>query len=254
MIERRQASMDKYLKACKQIATQSDVSKAILVADYIKDHSTFGIPIVNGFGAEILVPEDMVGIVPVVREDLRFPYWRRFIMSNATAQYDTVGRWVAIRADQEINPNWCGLLMLHEGKHVYDYITKPYDTNNKNIFYPKECATYTLQFEVMQKLGGKKYEDYMSILIEELKRLKKKKGLDYYSLNQVEVDSEVLNTNFGPIHSNYEKTSRETDILLHGIFGLIDLQSGGNKQKTLTEKSKLLHRWYSSTGVVQQLI
>lgn len=186
------------------------------------------------------------GIIPLMKGDAeKYPPWARMCHSNQAAFVMTEGKTLLVIKDHvPFSKFWKGILILHEGSHVYTRIKGTLDhiddlSARRAV---DDYYAYSLECELLLAIGGEKYKKFLKREVGRLKRqYKKDEGIlppDY------EASTPKLTEIFGPYESDTERGSRGSVFWIHAVFSLFEEIYGRHNKEAENKKIDFLLTMY----------
>lgn len=242
-----------WLNDAKEVAEKSGDSEAMGIISFIEKNSALSEPTPQG--ARLLESGNgplWFSFVPiVVGDDSMGPMWEKYYSpmgSGGVANFQPDARGLVIKSHIKMTPFWRGIILLHEGRHAREFITRQYDWKDTQMFCGEERDTHDFQNRVTLKLGGKRYHDLVLSLAMDIEGKLKTKG---YKPGQAVVhrSSHIpeLEEIFTPAQSTLEKDYRESSVWIHANFLLLEQTFGVEAPE---KKALYLKTIYSGTGIL----
>lgn len=164
-------------------------------------------------------------LAPLIRKDWDGPWKAKIerLESFCVAHFQPDLRDLTLLNTEKFSDSWKGIILLHEGYHVKDYLNNYYDWKNQNVFCFHEIVTHNFQNRIVSALGGKEY----GILLEkEVQRIKESVGQKNPMIDDVSISIGDYNSEFdlifGPAKSEIEKNFRQNSFFFHAYFSYCD--------------------------------
>lgn len=219
---------NEYLSAAKEITHEMNDPRIRIIINFISQGYAIFAPQENDQAkivAEIGKKSEF-GFLPLVFADSqKSPLWEKIARSEECAAFSgEINELpvVVIREHLKFSRLWKGLLMFHEGAHLFfksnDLFEEIADPLVKRAL--EEFMIYELEMKIISAHGGKTYSKLLDREAERLRQILKLSGeiaAPPYGLRQDE-----LNGIFGPAQSKIESATRESLLWLQAIYLLFN--------------------------------
>lgn len=218
---------DRWINPMKEVTDRSTNPIARMVQEFVLNSAILAEP--NGQGVRALEAAKNPNngwfiLVPIVRQDTTMPLWEKPYTAAIAGNFKPQDKSLILKADMPMSPQWRGIIIAHEGFHAFEYIPKPYDWHNPEIFVQHERAAHEFENSLIASEGGSKYQDYLETEIERIHVIIASHGpgaFETYFPDRAPYDTK-LDTIFGAAESKFEKDTRMTHIWIHAIFSIIE--------------------------------
>jgi len=242
-----------WFKDAREVAEKTKNEEAKSIASFMEENSALAEPdlqgsrfleTANGSLWFILVPI-------VVGDNSKGPMWQAYYSkmgSGGVANFQPDVRAIVIKSHIKMTPTWRGIVLLHEGRHAKEFITRQYDWQDPETYCNEERDTHDLQNLLVMGIGGEKYKTFVNTLAEEMEAELKEKG---FSPGEASVSRSKnypeLDEIFSPSLSTLERDFRETSVWIHANFLMLEKKF---KNKADEKKSLFLKTRYASKGIL----
>lgn len=268
--EQRKELKTEWLNNFKLVVDKSNDEEASGVYNYVLTHNYMVMPLkeeaglftpLSLDGVEIEQPkdkDDSVGLAIISHEDQKkrnFHTQATNFTIGAYTQKNISGGYSIVIHDFNSQPAWKGLLFLHEGKHVMQLRESPgmLPKNSKEMS-EDEVETYELEYNVLAKMGGQKFNDLMRAKIQEVKNrnfsITPAAGDKFLYDNFEYVDE--LDAILGPSLSYAELRGRTCLINFHITMALIAEEYKNEGSDKIKEEQAKWYRTMSEWGTEEQ--
>lgn len=237
------------------VADKSGDLQAIQVATFLKENNVLAKPEPQGVrfieGAEN--NKLWFALVPLIVGDENLgPIVSRYTRADdpGFAHFLPDQRTMILKSHVKISPTWRGIITLHEANHALEFISVGYNWHDQKIFCEKERDTHNFQNRVTEKLGGENYRKLLKTLVEEIKTVHQKKGLDVgVGIWHRDHNYPELEIIFGTAESELERDFRETSVWIHVYFVIYEEHFGTTAED---QKALFLKTLYSQSGILSK--
>lgn len=250
-VAKRVAVGNEWLAAINTLASLLRDSEADKIADFFNNHSTLSLP--HSMGVQTISSakkNPSFLFVPLLRGDeKKSSRWESCVTAkHSVAQFLPDMKTLITHDDQATSPIWKGLILLHEGRHAYTYLTRPYDWKNEKLFCYEERDTHEFQNRMASNLGSVPYQ---TLLEEEIERIKKELegtggvvGITFPDRIPYHEAQEGI---FGKAESEFERSYRESSLWIHANFVLLEREFKGD---IADRKALFLRAIYIRNGIL----
>lgn len=191
-------------------------------------------------------------LVPIVIGDnSKGPMWEKYYSkmgSGGVANFQPEPRAIIIKSHIKMTPAWRGIVLLHEGRHAREFITRQYNWRDPETYCNEERNTHDLQNLLMMGMGGEKYKAFINNLAGKLEAELKEKG---FSPGEASISRgnhyPELDEIFSPSLSTLERDFRETSTWIHANFHMLEKRF---EKEASRKKSLFLKNMYNSNGIL----
>jgi hypothetical protein len=176
------------------------------------------------------------------------PQWAEYASDHATAgaHYMPDEGLMIIKSNFEFSRFCQGLIMLHEGRHAQQFLTRHYDWKSPRTFCEEERDTHEFQNRITSMKLGEAYSEYVIALTEEMTAELAKQG---FKPGEAHADRRRDFTEFDalwPTKSRLERDFRDTSIWIHANFVMLDQTFG---KDAADQKALFLFSRYKEKGM-----
>ena len=215
---------DEYLSTAKEITQEMDDPRIRIIINFISQGYAIFAPLENGQTKVVaeIGKQSEFGFLPLVFGDSqKSPLWEKIMHSERHAAFSgEINELpvVVIREHLRFSQLWMGLLMFHEGAHLFFASNGMFEDIADPLVKRalEEFMIYELEMKIISAHGG---EAYAKLLDQESERLSQIKSLGgeiiapLYGLRQIELDRI-----FGPALSKMESLTRESIFWLQSVY------------------------------------
>lgn len=246
---------DTWFRETRDVAEKSGDGEAMEIVSFIEKNSTLSEPVPEGSRLlEAGNEATWFSYIPiVVGDDSLGPVWKKYyspMESGGVAHFQPDVRGMVIKSHIKVTPLWHGIILLHEGRHAREFITRNYNWRDTETFCKEERDTHDFQNRVTLKMGGDRYRDLVSSLATNIESKLKEKG---YAPGQAILSRSShipeLEEIFTPALSTLEKEFRETSVWIHANFVLLERTFGENAPE---KKALHMKTIYLKSGILPQ--
>lgn len=254
-LSERARLFEDWMRCARNIATKTGDPEAAAICDFIEQSALLADPIENGtrfLQAGRENQETWFALVMLTNRDggLKDLNWRRAVSttSGPGANFQPDGPVMILKSHVPMSDLKKGLVLLHEGRHARQFLTKPYDWGNPRIFCEEERDTHEFQNRLTEAMLGKPYIDAVERIADEIEQMLAKEGfkpgdaLPYRQRSFTELDT------IFPAETQFEQDFRDTSVLIHANFRTLERQFGKEAQD---QKALALLNMYERSGVLQ---
>lgn len=247
----RSVLRDTWFKETRDVAQRSEDSEAMEIVSFIEKNSVLSEPVPEGSRfLETSNEPEYFSIIPIVFGDNSLgPIWAKYyspIESGGVAHFQPDVRTIVIKSHIRVTPLWHGIILLHEGRHAREFISRQYNWKDMEIFCKEERDTHDFQNRVTLKIGGNRYHNLVSSLAVDIESKLEEKG---YTPGQAILHRsshiQELEEIFTPALSSLEMNFRETSVWIHANFILLEKRFGEDAPQ---KKAQYLKMVYSETS------
>lgn len=244
---------DRLFKDAQDVADVSGVQEAKEIVKFLKENSIISEPTPEG----VRILESAQGptwfhFIPlIVGDDTKGELWESFYSSHGSmgvANFLPDSRGMIIKSHLPMSHLWTGIILIHEGRHAREFLTRKYNWKEGKIYCTEERDTHELQNQIMQKFGGEKYRTFVQKLAEEIEIILKAQG---YRPGEAVISRTrnypELNEIFTPALSELERDFRETSVWIHANFLAIEKTYGAQAPE---QKILFLNTLYLKKGLI----
>lgn len=251
---RRRKVFQDYLNAAREIATKTQDDEAKRIIWFFEEGALLSKPVEKG----AMVLEGVRSgfwffVVPLQRSDFGISsIWDGLLLKskNVGGIFNPASKCLVL-FESEISSAWKGIILLHEGRHVGEYLIFSYDYQDQEVFVTKEVRTHQFQNRIVMKLGGKSYRKALNSELRRIQNIHQALGrgpleitVSMGAYNQ-ELD---LVPDFGKPLSDYELDLRQTNLWIHAYFEIYDQFP---KALALKLKKRFLFRNYKEKKILR---
>lgn len=250
-VVKRVAAGNEWVAAMNTLASRLQDREADKIADFFNNHATLSLP--HSMGVQTVSsakksPDFL--FVPLLRGDeKKGSRWESYVTAkHSVAQFLPDMKTLITHDDQATSPIWKGLILLHEGRHAYTFLTRPYDWKNEKLFCYEERDTHEFQNRMAGNLGGVPYQ---TLLEEEIERIKKELDGTGSAVGKTFPNPmpyhEAQEDIFGKAESEFERSYRESSLWIHANFVLLEREFKGD---VADRKALFLRTIYIRNGIL----
>lgn len=254
-LSQRSPLFEEWMRAARNIATKTGDEEAVAICDFIEQSALLAEPVENGARFLQAGREDQpthFALVMMTDRDsaLKDLHWRQIFSdtSGPGAFFKPDMMSMIIKSHVPVSDLKKGLVMLHEGRHARECLTRAYDWTNPRIFCEEERDTHDFQNRLTEGMLGKPYIDVVEKIADEIEHaldlagVKPGEALPYRERSFTELD-EIF-----PVASQFERDFRDTSVWIHAIFRTLERHFGKDAQE---QKALALLNIYERNGVLK---
>jgi hypothetical protein len=248
----RRDAFKKWIRSTEELVGATQDKDARSVLDFIKQSALFAEPVRMGAkyleGERYGVPAHF-GVVMLRHGDETIsPEWATYAseQTSAGAHYMPDEGLMIIKSNFEFSRFCQGLIMLHEGRHAQQFLTRHYDWKSPRTFCEEERDTHEFQNRITSMKLGAAYSEYVIALAEEMTAELAKQG---FKPGEAHADRRRDFTEFDalwPTKSRLERDFRDTSIWIHANFVMLDRAFG---KDAADQKALFLFSRYKEKGM-----
>jgi len=237
----------------RRIAENTGSKEALSIATFLEENSILSKPQPNGALCIEGQRSDLwFMVVPITLNDKNAgPLWDSFYSSHGSggvAHFLPDKRAIVLKSHIRVSPDWRGILMLHEGRHALEFLTRRYDWQDHETFCNEERDTHEFNNLLIEKIGGPAYAAFVQSLSESIEAKIRQKG---YSPGDIMMFREEhypeLDQIFSPALSTLERDFRESTVYIHAHFIMFERAFGDDAPQ---RKSEFLFAFYKEIKVL----
>ncbi|MEY2640785.1 MAG: hypothetical protein RL150_178 [Candidatus Parcubacteria bacterium] len=257
----RQKLFDAWYASAERVASESGNGQAHEILAFIKKNGQMSEALPDGNIVSVVQPEKAAtidfdkepwfGLYMMRKGDERLSMERYAEFYNSGeaghASYSPERRLLTLKSHVPMSWISQGILMLHEGMHAKEYLTRQYNVSDATVWCDEERKVYNFQNELFRSVFGKTYDERIEALAAEFTQTSadagKKPGEHLVLMNRwySEFD-EVL----PPVESEHERLFRNSHLWIHGAFRMLELAHPRTNEQ---EKVRLL-LWIRQYGAI----
>lgn len=174
--------------------------------------------------------------------------WAMMINSPNVGASFHPGTGVLTVRSEVISDLWAGIALLHEVKHVRDFINEGYNWQDNMTYCRKERDTHEFENRLIAKLGGNAYRNWLAMEVDGMATASREAKLNVgESILLGEKYPKELDEIFGVPRSEFERAFRATHCDIAANFQLIDKYWRGDKEE---QKAVILFKLYRKDGIL----
>jgi len=237
----------------KIVAEMTQNKEALSIAAFLEENSVLAEPHPNGLKYIEGQRSDLwFTVVPITVEDKTAgPIWTKFYSvyeSGGAAHFLPDRRTIVLKSHIRMTSAWRGILMLHEGRHALEFLTRQYDWQNQETYCNEERDTHEFNNLLVESIGGPAYVAFVQSLSESIEAKIRQKGRSPGDIMMsVEEYHPELEQIFQPSLSPLERDFRENLVNIHAHFIMLERNF---KDEASRKKSELLFALYKHTKVL----
>lgn len=250
-IAKRVLAGNQWFTAMKALATSINDTEVNTVVAFFTNHASVSLPHSAGVQTISRAKEGPAFyFIPLLSGDERkSAEWKKQATDKrSVARFLPDMKTLITHEDEPTSPLWKSVILLHETRHAYAFLTRPYNWRDEKLYCYEERDTHEFQNRVVSALGGTSYK---TLLEEEVERIKKELaqtgklvGMNFPNRIPYREEQEAI---FGKAESQLEKDYRETSLWIHAHFTLIEREFKGD---VTDRKALFLHTIYLRSGIL----
>jgi hypothetical protein len=192
-----------------------------------------------------------IGMLMVTEEDLqRFPLYKQQVSERGAAGLFNGENRLLTVIGARMTMRSRGLVLLHEGAHAKQFMTKTYGLNPAALSF-EEVRVHTFQNRLTALMGGEAYAKLLSTEVAAVAEDSRKMSTrpDEPAIAGLKrLYNLVFDQIFGPAQSELERDLRQTSLKYHAVFTYIDQKFAGRDPAFVLDLKARFYRQRDHAG------